>query len=107
MEVDGDGIPPPEVRELLLSRDGVWGLRNASRRGFARAIASLLHLGVVETWPLVSDRDGVIAVGTRAEALWVAATLSADGEGAEIVRVDSADGILGILSTNRFRRSAE
>lgn len=98
MEVDGDGIPPLEVRELLLSRDGVWGLRNASRRGFAQAVASLLHRGIVEVWPLVAVRDGVIAVGTKAEALWVAVTLRTSGEETELVPVDGTDGIVAILS---------
>ncbi len=60
--------------------------------------ASLLHLGVVEDWARVMAGEEDIAVGTQAEALWVAAKLRTQGEDAELVRVNGSDGIVAVAA---------
>lgn len=95
VEEDGEGILPQEHRAEVLLRDGVWGVRATASRVVARALAALLSRGVVQIWPLVSG-NGPVAIGTKAEANWVAERVRAEGHECSPELVNVRDGIVSI-----------
>jgi hypothetical protein len=91
MEEDGLGIPPPEVRRAILSRDGVWGLitqQPIGHRAVVGAVARLTGLRLGEAWDLAKGRTAPWALGTEAEARWLAHQIDSRVPGAGVCRTD-------------------
>jgi hypothetical protein len=92
VEEDGSGVAPAEIRAEILARTHTWGIRGAESNAITRAIAAALNRNVVDIHRKLTRFDGIVAIGLKAEAEWIASKLV----NVEVVRVEVADGICAL-----------
>jgi hypothetical protein len=91
-EEDGFGVAPAEIRAEILAHSHTWGIRGAERNALTRAVGSALNRNVVEIHQKLTEVDGIVPIGLKAEAEWIASKFAS----VEVVRVEVADGIFAL-----------
>jgi len=89
--VEGDdiGLPPEEIRELLIQNQGGWELRldgrEANRVIVARVLRKALGLSLTQVTSLTKSIPGILYFGTQVEVEWLAQALASQGIAAHVV----------------------
>lgn len=94
-EADGEGLPPDELRRLLMARDGVWAVRlSGSKSGAAagKVLRDALGLDMRQVSLLLKQLPGVAYEGTKGESSWLVDLLIAAGESPVLERVSAPGG---------------
>ena len=90
IEEDGDGMPPKEARALLLAQNGVWELVVTGNTGAAlKVLKSALGLSMAEAEDFLHNLP-VAYTGTKTEAEWLQAQMTAAGITSRVERSRSA-----------------
>ena len=82
-EADDMGIPPEEIRDLLIQKQGRWELRvdgrAANRVIIAKVLRRALGLSLAEVTHLMKSIPSLLYCGTQVEAEWLAGILASEG----------------------------
>lgn len=80
VEEDGTGLPPFDVRALLLEQQGSWAFaRPVPRQALARALSRIVGQDVLLVWKQLRSLEEPVPIGTEAELHWMMAELAKDG----------------------------
>ncbi len=91
-EADDCGFPPPEIRDVLITAHGLWGL-HIDLTGSARISAcKILHCDLNTDFgdvPAMKSRiPGIVYVGTKTEMEWLRSRLDEFDFTSAVVEVD-------------------
>jgi hypothetical protein len=93
IEIDGFGLPPPDLRASILKDEGVYELvfnEDSNRVGTLRKIQIILSLSIKNMEQIRSRLPGAMFFGTRHEMEWLAASLTSQGVPAAVQTRDTA-----------------
>lgn len=82
-EADGVGFPSPEIRELLIEKNGEWQVTLKNVRSIACVVKVLqaeLSLDMRVTIDFLKKESREIFRGTKSEAMWLTGLLESSGE---------------------------
>ncbi len=90
LEEDGIGLPPGEIRAILLERDGEWQLLvdGTARVVAVKVVRKAMEMPVEQAFRLLKS-TGAVFRGTKTEAVWMRSLMADAGVNAAVERVDS------------------
>ena len=89
VESDDTGLPPDEIREVIIQSDGLWEVHVDSevngKATIVKALRRILKWSLAEAAQALKGISGPVYIGTKVEAEWLQKQLISDDISSRIV----------------------